>query len=774
MKPSMRESFWIQALKCTLLSASAIGYTWPLIDGAGHVVVAIAVVFACLGAGFCEKRKIRTLWCILLALLFACIGLAGSYVLLNVTGFHSLTMTIRHSRFWYFIGLVFGIVFFTRSLSLRYRTVQFIEAFLVIGTLVYLLFPHRDFNLQNPREFADYLYSAGYDPIDVCRWLGIAVGVLALPMLFSRTRAKQAAYALVVLALLALLSAYILNNVRLPVNEKDPLGIMELGDNKADEENNDKGKPNEKGDNDGGGSNNNDENNNNGGGSNNNDDNNNGGGSNNNDDNNNGGGSNNDDNNNNGNGSNNDNNNNNGNGSNNDNNLGPSRNNPPQPVALAVFYDEYSPSDGVFHFRQEVLSKYDGHHLVASTVDDDVISTMPTSTELLATPMQAPEVHSKIATSMFLLKPHSQPPQLAMGQRVFPIQNPDPKLFVSAYGVDSVGLTVDPIRLLGRHSIPAEWPQEKVDHYLQIPDDPRYRALSDIIVRNIDPRFTGDDLVKAIYIKSWLEKEGYYTLKNRHLDDKDPVASFLFGSLRGYCVHFAHSAVYLLRSQGIAARVAIGYAVDDKLSGTNSAVLIQGNLAHAWPEIHVDGIGWVTFDIFPENGDEPPRSFIDQSLESLFGELARNDKSGGRSEEARDSSFEIPWRGIGYTLLGLLFAAFLALYLRKFIILVRARQCHHPDQIKLAMRGSSYFWAMYGHPWRPYLTLDAFARQKVGEESATARLVELASAAKFGAKLSDSDAETARQLYLETRREAASKTAVWRRILGWLNPFVRY
>ena len=754
MKPSMRESFWIQSLKCVLLSASAIGYTWPLIDGIGHFVVALSVVLACIVASICEKRHIRTVWCILLAAVFTAIGLVGSHILLNVTGFYDMELTIRHSRFWYYMGIVFGIVFCTRSLSLRYRTVQLIESFLVIGTLVYLLFPHRDFNLQNPREFADYLYNAGYDPIDVCRWLGIAAGLLALPMLFSRTRAKQAAYAIVALALLALLAAYILNNLRLPVHEVDPLGLMSALDDDGDKSDSNKDKDN-KDDNNG------DQDDSQGGGSGDKDDNSQGGGSGDKDDNNKGGGSS-------------SNNNNNSNNSNSNNDLGPKGNGQPTPVALAVFYDEYNPSDGVFHFRQTVLSEFDGNHLVASTVDDDVISSMSVSTEQLATPVQAPELHSKVATSMFLLKSHSQPPQLAMGQRVFPIPNPDPKLFVSAYGVNSVALTIDPIRLIGRHSIPVEWSQEKVDHYLKIPDDPRYRALSDIIVRNVDPRFTGDDVVKALYIKSWLEKEGYYTQKNRHIDEKDPVASFLFGSLRGYCVHFAHSAVYLLRSQGIAARVAIGYAVDDKLSGTNSAVLILGSMAHAWPEFYVDGVGWVTLDIYPENGDEPPQAFIDESLESLFGELARNDKSGGRSAEARDTVFEIPWQTIWHTLIGLLIAALLGLYVRKFVILIRARQCHRPDQIRLAMRGSSYFWAMYGHPWRPYLTLDAFAREKAGEESATARLVEISSAAKFGAKLTDADAATARQLYLDSRREASARTATWRKIVGWLDPFIRY
>ena len=102
--------------------------------------------------------------------------------------------------------------------------------------------------------------------------------------------------------------------------------------------------------------------------------------------------------------------------------------------------------------------------------------------------------------------------------------------------------------------------------------------------------------------------------------------TFLFGNLRGYCVHFAHSAVHLLRSQGVAARVALGYAVDLRNRGEGSSLLIMANTAHAWPEIHVAGIGWIPFDIYPEQSDEPPPGLVQQSLESLLGELARDDE----------------------------------------------------------------------------------------------------------------------------------------------------
>src|SRR5262249_59532098 len=114
----------------------------------------------------------------------------------------------------------------------------------------------------------------------------------------------------------------------------------------------------------------------------------------------------------------------------------------------------------------------------------------------------------------------------------------------------------------------------------------------------------GDDVMKALAIKRYLEKEGFYSLKQKQLVGADPVAQFLFGDLRGYCVHFSHAAVFLLRSQGIPARVALGYGVQTKRRGAGSSVLILGNEAHAWPELFIDGVGWVTFDIYPERSDE--------------------------------------------------------------------------------------------------------------------------------------------------------------------------
>ncbi len=343
---------------------------------------------------------------------------------------------------------------------------------------------------------------------------------------------------------------------------------------------------------------------------------------------------------------------------------------PPQPVAVAILRDDYAPEDGLLYFRQRALSRYNGHHLVASeAMDHDVITAYPRSDPVEARgATQNPEHHLEVPTTMYLMVDHPQPPALTHAWRLTLVDNPNPKRFVAAYEVRSLVSSVPPKRLLGRRSIPDDWPPARRRHYTALPDDPRYRTLADIVVRRMDPRFSHDDMARAYAIKRHLEQRGFYTRKTTHISKRDPTGSFLFGSLRGYCVHFAHAAVYLFRSQGIAARVALGYAVQTHKRTGGSSILIMGDRAHAWPEIHLEGVGWVSFDIYPERPDMPPPQPVDYDLEKLLGELARNDPTGGLSPEGKP--VRIPWgeiaRGTALLLAALLLLAYLIKGTRRF------------------------------------------------------------------------------------------------------------
>lgn len=331
-------------------------------------------------------------------------------------------------------------------------------------------------------------------------------------------------------------------------------------------------------------------------------------------------------------------------------------NRPPDPVAVAVFHNDYEAQYNVLYFRQQVLSSFDGVKLVADTTgrfDQDVLTVFPHDQPKVAEATQDHASHLEITTSMYLINPHPTPPALTHAVKLEPLENPSPQRFVSAYLVRSLAPAVNVLRYSGRDSIPSSWSEEKRAFYLATHDrDPRYETLAEEITRELPPHRFSDTIYRAYAIKRYLEQEGYYTLKVKHRSSTDPAASFLFGEMRGYCVHFAHSAVHLLRSQGIAARVALGYAVDARTRSNSSAVLITGDRAHAWPEIHVEGVGWVTFDIYPQHSDEPPPRTVSQSLESLFGEMARD-----QLERGVKRSEPFPWALLGtyilYVALGL-------------------------------------------------------------------------------------------------------------------------
>ena len=186
-------------------------------------------------------------------------------------------------------------------------------------------------------------------------------------------------------------------------------------------------------------------------------------------------------------------------------------------------------------FAQQVLSKFDGKRLVAdpsTAFDGDVIREFPYRQARKAKRGGSDEHHKRIPTSMFLMADHPQPVALSASTEITPRPNPSPRRFVAAYDVISMVPSIPIHRLVGRPSVPDTWSAQQRAHFLTHPDDPRYGALAEEIAQEVDLRFSGDDIVKALAIKDYLEREGFYTRKERHAGVEDPAASFLFGSLK--------------------------------------------------------------------------------------------------------------------------------------------------------------------------------------------------------------------------------------------------
>ncbi len=296
------------------------------------------------------------------------------------------------------------------------------------------------------------------------------------------------------------------------------------------------------------------------------------------------------------------------------------------PVAVVLFHDDYSPPSGVYYFRQGAFSQYNGRKLVTSgrrDVDRDLIPNFPTRPLEITDAPPTNENRGPLETTIALMADHTQPFALEAPVEVEPMQNPYPNRFRRVYRAVSGVLTSDYTAMIDADLGSPKWSEDQWAHYTGGPPDPRYGELALEIVSEVPEDLSDSRVAKAFSVAAWLGREGIYSLKNEHSGAEDPTASFLFGDLTGYCVHFAHAATYLLRSLGVPSRVATGYAVSESARQGGSSLLLSGAASHAWPEIYLDGFGWVVLDVYPERALDPPEQPMDADLQRLLGELAR-------------------------------------------------------------------------------------------------------------------------------------------------------
>ena len=296
------------------------------------------------------------------------------------------------------------------------------------------------------------------------------------------------------------------------------------------------------------------------------------------------------------------------------------------PVAVVLFHDDYSPPSGVYYFRQGAFSQYNGRKLVVSgrrDVDNDLIPHFPTRLIEIENAPPANDNRGPLETTVALMADHTQPFALEAPIEVEPLENPSPNRFRRVYRATSGVLTADYASMLDARLGSLDWSREQWAHYTEAPPDPRYLELGTEIAEALPEGLANNPIAKAFAVTGWLGREGIYSLKNEHSGADDPTASFLFGDRTGYCVHFSHAATYLLRSLGVPARVATGYAVSEAARQGGSSLLLSGGASHAWPEVYIEGYGWVVLDVYPERALDPPEQPMDADLQRLLGELAR-------------------------------------------------------------------------------------------------------------------------------------------------------
>ena len=100
-----------------------------------------------------------------------------------------------------------------------------------------------------------------------------------------------------------------------------------------------------------------------------------------------------------------------------------------------------------------------------------------------------------------------------------------------------------------------------------------------------------DRFLSAVAVSEYLKANYTYSLDAR-IDGRDPVMSFLNNTKSGHCALYASAMTLILREWGIPARYCTGFAANADLS----MVTLRSKDLHAWVEVYLDGMGWVTFD----------------------------------------------------------------------------------------------------------------------------------------------------------------------------------
>ena len=98
-------------------------------------------------------------------------------------------------------------------------------------------------------------------------------------------------------------------------------------------------------------------------------------------------------------------------------------------------------------------------------------------------------------------------------------------------------------------------------------------------------------------LQDWFRTNFTYSLDVIPGHGESAIEAFLFRTRRGYCEQFAGSFAAMARSVGLPSRVAVGFTPGARAD--DGTFRVTAKEAHAWPEVHIPGFGWVAFEPTP-------------------------------------------------------------------------------------------------------------------------------------------------------------------------------
>jgi hypothetical protein len=138
----------------------------------------------------------------------------------------------------------------------------------------------------------------------------------------------------------------------------------------------------------------------------------------------------------------------------------------------------------------------------------------------------------------------------------------------------------------------ADYPQMIAEKYLQLPDN-----FSERVARTAQEVTAAGTTAyaKAKLLETFLRTYTYNDKIEAPSPNEDPVEYFLYEIKEGYCDYYATAMAVMLRSLGIPARVASGYA-EGTLDEESGLYFVAEDDAHTWVEVYFPGYGWIEFE----------------------------------------------------------------------------------------------------------------------------------------------------------------------------------
>ena len=278
-------------------------------------------------------------------------------------------------------------------------------------------------------------------------------------------------------------------------------------------------------------------------------------------------------------------------------------------LAFRVRFEGEIPAQKLRYFRGPVLANFDG-------------KTWWPITEFARSTPQAFNIPETVPryTQEIILEPHQRQWIFALEQAIqLPMVNGEAVRMTHEGTLLARRAVVEKVRYTMVSAATPIWAtqQDQADNgflraeYLRLPAgfNPRTLQFAEQLLAQLGAS-SGDPRPFIEALLRHFRTQGFsYTLEPPELGTHS-VDQFLFETKAGFCEHYTHAFVVLMRSLGFPARVVTGY-LGGEVNPVDNHLTVQQRDAHAWAEVWVDRQGWLRVD---------PTAAVDPSrIESGFG-----------------------------------------------------------------------------------------------------------------------------------------------------------